>query len=148
MSRSRFQSQKSQYVLPCCIRRTLTTKTTASPCSATSMMLLPYKQRRQASKPHLLGLPRHNVRLQSMLSFRDWSPQQPLRQDSCRFMQIRDLPEISRCAPGNKLLETERLRILNVCNSPAFTSLPPNIIVSTFADRGIYITSGSTLCRM
>lgn len=45
-------------------------------------------------------------------------------------------PGASRRTPGNKLSETERLRILDVCNSPEFASLSPNIIVPTLADRG------------
>lgn len=54
----------------------------------------------------------------------------------------------SRPAPGNKLSETERLRILDVCNSPEFASLSPNIIVPTLADRGGYIASESTFYRV
>ncbi|EMQ3413731.1 helix-turn-helix domain-containing protein [Escherichia coli O117:H42] len=42
-------------------------------------------------------------------------------------------PGASRRTPGNKLSETERLRILDVCNSPEFASLSPNIIVPTLA---------------
>ena len=54
----------------------------------------------------------------------------------------------SRRTPGNKLSETERLRILDVCNSPEFASLSPNIIVPTLADRGVYIASESTFYRV
>ncbi len=57
-------------------------------------------------------------------------------------------PGASRHAPGNKLSETERLRILDVCNSPEFASLSPNIIVLTLADRGVYIDSESTFYRV
>lgn len=57
-------------------------------------------------------------------------------------------PGASRPAPGNKLSETERLRILDVCNSPEFASLSPNIIVPTLADRGGYIASESTFYRV
>ncbi|MBA8202473.1 IS3 family transposase [Escherichia coli] len=51
-------------------------------------------------------------------------------------------------SPRNKLSETERLRILDVCNSPEFASLSPNIIVPTLADRGVYIASESTFYRV
>ncbi len=57
-------------------------------------------------------------------------------------------PGASRRTPGNKLSETERLRILDVCNSPEFASLSPNIIVPTLADRGVYIASESTFYRV
>ncbi|HFK8193517.1 TPA: IS3 family transposase, partial [Escherichia coli] len=57
-------------------------------------------------------------------------------------------PGASRHAPGNKLSETERLRILDVCNSPEFASLSPNIIVPTLAERVVYIASESTFYRV
>ncbi len=57
-------------------------------------------------------------------------------------------PGASRRTPGNKLSETERLRILDVCNSPEFASLSPNIIVPTLADRVVYIASESTFYRV
>ena len=62
-------------------------------------------------------------------------------------MQIRDQVH-QGLPPGNKLSETERLRILDVCNSPEFASLSPNIIVPTLADRGGYIASESTFYRV
>ncbi|HGU9802620.1 TPA: IS3 family transposase, partial [Escherichia coli] len=51
-------------------------------------------------------------------------------------------------SPRNKLSEAERLRILELCNSPEFASLPPNVIVPTLADRGIYIASESSFYRV
>ncbi len=48
----------------------------------------------------------------------------------------------------NKLSEAERLQILELCNSPEFASLPPNVIVPTLADRGTYIASESTFYRV
>ncbi|HGD7566028.1 TPA: DDE-type integrase/transposase/recombinase, partial [Escherichia coli] len=40
------------------------------------------------------------------------------------------------------------MRILELCNSPEFASLPPNVIVPTLADRGIYIASESSFYRV
>lgn len=57
-------------------------------------------------------------------------------------------PGASRRTPGNKLSETERLRLLDVCNSPEFAALSPNIIIPTLADRGVYIASESTFYRV
>ncbi|GCF98858.1 hypothetical protein BvCmsF30A_04336 [Escherichia coli] len=51
-------------------------------------------------------------------------------------------------SPRNKLSEAERLQILELCNSPEFASLPPNVIVPTLADRGTYIASESTFYRV
>ncbi|MCK3410240.1 IS3 family transposase, partial [Escherichia coli] len=51
-------------------------------------------------------------------------------------------------SPRNKLSEAERLRILELCNSPEFASLPPNVIVPTLADGGIYIASESSFYRV
>ncbi|EEV6124228.1 hypothetical protein DYP12_22515 [Escherichia coli] len=40
------------------------------------------------------------------------------------------------------------MQILELCNSPEFASLPPNVIVPTLADRGTYIASESTFYRV
>ncbi len=53
-----------------------------------------------------------------------------------------------RNAPSNKLSDAERQRIMEICNSPEFSSFPPNVIVPTLADRGIYIASESTFYRV
>lgn len=53
-----------------------------------------------------------------------------------------------RNAPSNKLSDAERRRIIEICNSPEFASFPPNVIVPTLADRGIYIASESTFYRV
>ena len=52
------------------------------------------------------------------------------------------------CPPGNKLSETERLKIPDVYDAPEFTLLSPNIIVPALADRGIYIASEATFHRV
>ncbi|EEM1821198.1 hypothetical protein GKA92_24130 [Salmonella enterica subsp. enterica] len=50
--------------------------------------------------------------------------------------------------PRNKLSEAERQQILEICNSPEFASLPPNVIVPMLADKGGYIASESTFYRV
>ncbi|EPN8460862.1 IS3 family transposase [Vibrio cidicii] len=50
--------------------------------------------------------------------------------------------------PHNKLSEAERQQILDICNTPEYADLPPNIIVPMLADEGIYIASESTFYRV
>ena len=57
-------------------------------------------------------------------------------------------PTAKRAAPANKLSDAERQQILDKCNEPAFTSLPPSQIVPTLLDNGIYIASESTFYRV
>ncbi|EGU4505676.1 IS3 family transposase [Salmonella enterica] len=57
-------------------------------------------------------------------------------------------PNAANRIPRNKLSEAERQQILELCNSPEFASLPPNVIVPTLADKGIYIASESTFYRI
>lgn len=45
-------------------------------------------------------------------------------------------------------MEAERQQVLALCNSPEFASLPPNVIVPTLADKGVYIASESTFYRI
>ena len=54
----------------------------------------------------------------------------------------------SRPTPSNKFTAKERERILAVCNSPEFASLPPSQIVPILADRQKYIGSESTIYRV
>ncbi len=56
-------------------------------------------------------------------------------------------PTASRPAPGNKLSEPERERILAVAHEPEFEALPPSQIVPRLADRGEYIASEATIYR-
>lgn len=51
-------------------------------------------------------------------------------------------------SPGNKLSEAEREVILKVIKEPEYASLPPQKIVVTLADKGIYLASESTLYRL
>ncbi len=59
---------------------------------------------------------------------------------------MRKSPE--RPEPHNKLSDEERQAILDICNSPEFASCPPNLIVPSLADQGIYIASEATFYRV
>ena len=50
--------------------------------------------------------------------------------------------------PANKITPDERKRILDTVNEPRFADMPPNEIVPTLADEGIYIASESTFYRV
>lgn len=51
-------------------------------------------------------------------------------------------------APGNKLNEQERMKIVEVANSARFRDISPKQIVPTLADQGIYIASESSFYRV
>ena len=51
-------------------------------------------------------------------------------------------------APRNKLSQAERQQILDICNSPKYTSMPPCEIVPALADEGTYIASESSFYRV
>ena len=53
-----------------------------------------------------------------------------------------------RPRPSNSLSAEERRTILDVCNSPPFTSLPPSQIVPRLADQGRYLASEATFYRV
>lgn len=55
---------------------------------------------------------------------------------------------VERAAPGNKLSEAERRRIIEISNDPQFASLPPSQIVPKLADQGEYIASESSFYRV
>ena len=57
-------------------------------------------------------------------------------------------PEADRPAPANKLTEGERQAVLECCNSPQFSQLPPSQIVPKLADQGYYIASESSFYRI
>ena len=57
-------------------------------------------------------------------------------------------PNAKRPAPANKLNDEEKAKILEICNSRSFRSLPPTQIVPALADRGIYLASESTFYRV
>lgn len=54
----------------------------------------------------------------------------------------------ARHAPGNKLSELERQRLLKVANAPGYANLPPCKIVPKLADEGCYLASESTFYRV
>ena len=56
-------------------------------------------------------------------------------------------PLAVRAAPQNKLRESERIRILEVCHEKEFESLPPSQIVPRLADKGVYVASESSFYR-
>ena len=56
-------------------------------------------------------------------------------------------PMAARPAPKNKLRETERSRILEVCHEKEFENLPPSQIVPRLADRGEYVASEKSFYR-
>jgi putative transposase len=53
-----------------------------------------------------------------------------------------------RAPPANALTEAEKARIIDICNSAEYASLPPNQIVPKLADQGIYIASESSFYRV
>lgn len=57
-------------------------------------------------------------------------------------------PTATRPEPGNKLSQSERRAVIDVCNSEEFASLPPSQIVPILADRGEYIASESSFYRV
>ena len=57
-------------------------------------------------------------------------------------------PDANRPSPTNKLSQEEREKVLEVCNTPEFGSLPPGQIVPALADQGIYLASESTFYRI
>lgn len=54
----------------------------------------------------------------------------------------------SRAVPGNKLSDAEKVRIINVLESPEFVDSNPNQIVPRLADQGIFLGSESTMYRI
>lgn len=63
-------------------------------------------------------------------------------------LQVDQRPGAHRPVPANKLTEAERQAVLDCCNSPAFSHLPPNQIVPKLADQGRYIASESSFYRL
>ena len=53
-----------------------------------------------------------------------------------------------RPAPANKLSDAERQQILAICNTPAYSNLPPYQIVPRLVDQGIYLASESSFYRI
>lgn len=57
-------------------------------------------------------------------------------------------PAADRPAPANRLSEAEHDRIVDICASPHFASLPPSQIVRQLADQGRYMASESRIYRV
>jgi transposase InsO family protein len=57
-------------------------------------------------------------------------------------------PDAPRPVPANKLSDTERQRVLDICHQSEYASLPPGQIVPRLADRGRYIASESSFYRI
>ncbi|MGB5464988.1 MAG: IS3 family transposase [Sedimenticolaceae bacterium] len=77
-------------------------------------------------------------------TLRRWQQQQ---RDEQRLVDRRRETAADR-VPANKLSPEERARILDVCNAPAYQSLPPSQIVPRLADDGEYLASESTFYRV
>ncbi|SDS43698.1 Transposase InsO and inactivated derivatives [Halopseudomonas litoralis] len=57
-------------------------------------------------------------------------------------------PTAIKPAPANKLAAEERTGIIELCNSPAYSRLPPSQIVPDLLDKGTYVASESTFYRV
>ena len=57
-------------------------------------------------------------------------------------------PTAVRPVPANKLTATEQEQIVELCNSPAYSQLPPSQIVPDLLDKGVYLASESTFYRV
>jgi putative transposase len=55
---------------------------------------------------------------------------------------------LTKNIPQNKLNEFERKVLLTLMNKPEYAHLPPQKIVATLADKGIYLASESTMYRL
>ena len=51
-------------------------------------------------------------------------------------------PAAVRPAPANKLSVVEQEQIVELCNSPSYSQLPPSQIVPDLLDKGVYIAQG------
>jgi putative transposase len=65
-----------------------------------------------------------------------------------RIGGVTDRRQMVKKEPVNKLSEQEREQILAVCNSEEFRNQPPQQIVPTLADRGVYLASESSFYRI
>lgn len=63
-------------------------------------------------------------------------------------IQADQRPTAVRPAPTNKLTTQERMQILELCNSPQYSQLPPTQIVPDLLDKGVYIASESSFYRV
>jgi putative transposase len=75
-----------------------------------------------------------------MRTYQRWTEEGAVKTD--------ERPTAARPTPANKLSEQERKRLLEVANSPEFSSLPPSQIVPALADKGQYLASEATFYRV
>lgn len=65
-----------------------------------------------------------------------------------RTSGLNDRRQTVKKEPANRLSKQEREKILTVCNSEEFSSLPPKQIVPALADRGVFLASESSFYRI
>ena len=73
-------------------------------------------------------------------TYRRWFKKGTMQQDK--------RPDVVYQPPANKLSETERQQILDVCNQGEYSNLPPSQIVPKLLDKGCYLASESTFYRI
>lgn len=73
-------------------------------------------------------------------TYRRWFKKGTVQQDK--------RPDIVRGAPANKLSETEKQQVLDICNEREYNHLPPSQIVPKLLDKGRYLASESTFYRI
>ncbi len=61
--------------------------------------------------------------------------------------KIEDQRPCTQKIPANKLSDEEKCKILSICNSTEYGSLPPSQIVPMLADQGVYVASESSFYR-
>jgi transposase InsO family protein len=66
----------------------------------------------------------------------------------CNPQHQKDGRLIGRNTPHNKLNGFERKAIIELVNKPEYAHLPPQKIVATLADKGIYLASEATIYRL
>lgn len=77
----------------------------------------------------------------SLRTYRRWVLEPGKVREDKRPLSIRPIPQ-------NKLSEVEVSEILQVCNEPKYSSIPPSQIVPRLADEGVYLASESTFYRV
>ncbi len=77
-------------------------------------------------------------------TLRRWKQQQKAPQGT----QDQRKASAAHRVPSNKLSESERQQMIEICNLPEYKSLPPSQIVPILADKGVYIASESSFYRV
>ena len=49
---------------------------------------------------------------------------------------------------AHKLTESEKVKIIDICNEPGYRNLSPEVIVPRLADKGIYLASERSFYRV